>query len=107
MILDWHRLRGWIDENRDTLRQKRKIEAAAEEWYSKGRSKDYLLQGKPLKEAKAFQQEQAGDMALSDLARDFIQESIQQRRNSRINLIGFGLFIPLGLALVLGIVAAR
>ncbi|WP_199316587.1 hypothetical protein [Chroococcidiopsis sp [FACHB-1243]] len=32
LIRHWSLLRGWIEENRDKLRQKRKIEAAAEEW---------------------------------------------------------------------------
>ncbi|NEP29141.1 MAG: hypothetical protein F6K49_47190, partial [Moorea sp. SIO3I6] len=39
LIRHWQLLRRWINENRDQLRQKRKIEVAAEEWRNKGKSK--------------------------------------------------------------------
>ena len=47
-------LRKWIEESRDILRQKRKIEAAAVKWRDRGKAKDYLLQGKRLTDAQVF-----------------------------------------------------
>ena len=79
LIRHWSLLRKWLDENRDKLRQKRKIEAAAEEWREKRKAKDYLLQGKPLQDAKAFQKQQDGNLALSNLAEEFISKSLKQR----------------------------
>ncbi|MBD2605716.1 pentapeptide repeat-containing protein [Scytonema hofmannii FACHB-248] len=78
LIRHWSLLRKWLDENRDKLRQKRKIEAAAEEWREKRKAKDYLLQGKPLQDAKAFQKQQNGNLALSNLAEEFISKSLKQ-----------------------------
>ena len=43
LIRHWSRLRSWVSENRDAMRIERKIEAASQEWESKGKSKDYLL----------------------------------------------------------------
>ncbi|MBP5974274.1 pentapeptide repeat-containing protein [Brasilonema sp. CT11] len=107
LIRHWSQLRKWLDENRDKLRQKRKIETAAIEWRERGKAKDYLLQGKPLKEARAFQQEQVGNLTLSDLAQDFIQRSLKHRRNNRIKFVGLSLVIPLSLAICLGVVITR
>ncbi|MBW4570682.1 MAG: pentapeptide repeat-containing protein [Tolypothrix carrinoi HA7290-LM1] len=78
LIRHWSLLRKWLDENRDKLRQKRKIEAAAEEWREKRKAKDYLLGGKPLQDAKTFQKQQAGNLTLSNLAEEFISKSLKQ-----------------------------
>lgn len=107
LIRHWSLLRKWVDENRDNLRQKRKIEVAAEEWRNREKAKGYLLQGKPLRDTVTFQSEQAGNLVLSNLAKEFVQRSIKYRRNNRIKSIGLGLIIPLSLAIFLGVFAAR
>ncbi|BAY50581.1 pentapeptide repeat-containing protein (plasmid) [Scytonema sp. HK-05] len=107
LIREWARLRQWVNENRERLIQKRKIEAAAVEWRNKGKSKDDLLLGKQLNEAKAFQKEQNISLALSDLAGEFIVKSIKYRRSSRLKFVGF-VFIPIvALAVFLGFTAQR
>jgi uncharacterized protein YjbI with pentapeptide repeats/energy-coupling factor transporter ATP-binding protein EcfA2 len=106
LIRNWPLLRKWIEESRDILRQKRKIEAAAVEWRDRGKAKDYLLQGKRLTDAQVFQifqKEQAKNLRLSDLAIEFIQASIRQRGNNRFRFI----IIPLGLAVYLGIAVEK
>lgn len=107
LIRHWSLLRKWLDENRDKLRQKRKIETAAVEWEERKKAKDYLLQGKPLQEARAFQQEQVGNLTLSDLTQDLIDQSLRHKRNNRIKFVGLGLIIPLSLTIYLGVVIAR
>lgn len=107
LIRYWPLLRKWIDENRDNLRQKRKIEVAAEEWRNQEKAKDYLLQGKPLQDALTFQSEQLGNLKLSHLVKEFIQRSLKYRQNRRIKSIGLGLIIPLSLAIFLGVFVAR
>ncbi|MBD2207612.1 pentapeptide repeat-containing protein [Calothrix sp. FACHB-1219] len=107
LIRYWSLLRKWIDENRDNLRQKRKIEVAAEEWRNQEKAKDYLLQGKPLQDALIFQSAQLGNLELSYLAKEFIQRSLKYRQNRRIKSIGLGLIIPLNLAIFLGVFVAR
>ncbi|MGF1938239.1 MAG: pentapeptide repeat-containing protein [Nostoc sp. ChiQUE02] len=103
LIRYWSLLRKWIEESRDVLRQKRKIEVAAMEWQDSGKGKDYLLQGKLLTDAKIFQKERTENLTLSNLAMEFIQASARQRSNQRF-LIGFFLIFPLGLSVYLGIV---
>ncbi|MFN6539631.1 MAG: pentapeptide repeat-containing protein [Nostoc sp. EkiNYC01] len=107
LIRHWPLLRKWIEESRDILRQKRKIEAAAIEWRDRRKVKDYLLQGKRLTEAKVFQKEQSKNLILSNLAINFIQVSIRQRWSNRFKSIVFFSIIPLGLSIYLGIVAEK
>ncbi len=107
LIRHWSLLRKWIEESRDVLRQKRKIEAAAIEWRDRGKAKDYFLQGKRLRDAKEFQKQQAENLILSYLAIEFIQASVRQRRNNRFQSIAFFLIIPLGLSVYVGIVIEK
>jgi uncharacterized protein YjbI with pentapeptide repeats/energy-coupling factor transporter ATP-binding protein EcfA2 len=107
LIRHWSLLRKWLDENRDKLRQKRKIEAAAEEWREKRKAKDYLLQGKPLQDAKTFQKQQDGNLALSNLAEEFISKSLKQKQNNRIKFIALNLIFPIFLAVFLGFFITR
>ncbi|MEH1888180.1 MAG: pentapeptide repeat-containing protein [Nostoc sp.] len=107
LIRHWLLLRKWIEESRDVLRQKRKIEAAAIEWRDKRRVKDYLLQGKRLREVVDFHKQQTENLRLSDLAIEFIQASVRQRRNNRFRSIAFFLIIPLGLSVYVGIVIEK
>ncbi|MFQ4168290.1 nSTAND1 domain-containing NTPase [Scytonema millei] len=105
LIREWGRLREWVDKNKERLIQKRKIEAAAIEWSDRGKSRDYLLQGKQLKDAESFQKTQTVNLALSGLACDLIQKSIRHRRNN--NAIRTSLIIPLGLLFLIGLLTER
>jgi uncharacterized protein YjbI with pentapeptide repeats len=107
LIRHWQLLRKWLEENRDSLRQQRRIEDAAEEWRSFGKSKDYLLQGRVLSNAIAFQKEQSGKLTLSRLGNELIKESIRRKWNNLVRLIGFGLLTPVCLAIFLGITATQ
>jgi energy-coupling factor transporter ATP-binding protein EcfA2 len=98
LIRHWTLLRKWIEENRDVLRQERRIELAAEEWRDRDQSSDYLLQGKPLQDAIAFQQDQQTGSSLSTLAEQFIQASVQKRRADRWKFVSFA--IAPGVALI-------
>ncbi|MDZ8088434.1 MAG: caspase family protein, partial [Nostoc sp. DedQUE12b] len=107
LIRYWSLLRKWIEESRDILRQKRKIEAAAIEWRDRGKAKDYLLQGKRLREAEDFHKQQTDNLRLSDLAAEFIQTSVRETRSNRFRSVGFFLIIPLVTSVVLGIVIEK
>lgn len=107
LIRHWTLLRKWIEENRDVLRQERRIELAAEEWCDRGKSDDYLLQGKPLQDALDFQQANGKISTLSTLAGQFIQASVQKKRSNRWKFIGFAIVpivalisVPLLIALI-------
>ncbi|MGB7378282.1 MAG: pentapeptide repeat-containing protein, partial [Rivularia sp. (in: cyanobacteria)] len=103
LIRHWNLLRRWIDENREKLIQKRKLEAAAVEWRDKGKSKDYLLTRKHLTNAKIFQQEKTENLGLSELTGEFIQASLKQKRVGLLQtssiliipiLIAVGIVVP-------------
>ena len=95
LIRNWLLLRQWIEECREQLRQKRKIENAAQEWQGLGKKTDYFLSKKRLKEAKEFQTEQKEKYPLSELATNFIARSIKHQRNERLKYWGLFLIIPL------------
>jgi len=101
LIRHWRLLRQWIEQNRDLLRQQRRIEASAVTWQEHEKSKGYLLQGLPLDEAMQFQKQQAETFPLSDAARAFIQRSRWQRRRNQLKTASW-LIIPA--AIVLGVV---
>ncbi|MEH2167740.1 MAG: pentapeptide repeat-containing protein [Nostoc sp.] len=107
LIRHWLLLRKWIEESRDILRQKRKIEAAAIEWRDRRRVKDYLFQGKRLREVVDFQKQQTENLRLFDLAIEFIRASVRQKRNNSFQSIAFFLIIPLGLSVYVGIVIEK
>lgn len=93
LIRHWTLLRQWIEQNRDRLRQQRKIEASALAWREQGQNPGYLLQGLPLTEALYFDQKQREIFPLSDAAKTFLQKSQQQRRHSRLKTASW-LLIP-------------
>ena len=104
LIRHWRLLRQWIEQNRDLLRQQRRIETSAVTWQEQQKSKGYLLQGLPLDEARQFQKRQADTFPLSDAARTFIQRSRRQRQWNRIKTASW-LIIPA--LVVVGIVESN
>jgi uncharacterized protein YjbI with pentapeptide repeats len=102
LIREWQRLRQWIDSDRKKLLQKREIEAQAKRWKEEKELKDYLLQGKQLRDAKAFSKEKSGTLVLSDMAGSFVKKSVQRQWSDRFRAVGLGLVVPLGLAVFVG-----
>ncbi|MEH2056126.1 MAG: hypothetical protein V7K97_08210 [Nostoc sp.] len=67
LIQHWQLLQSWIDENHSQIIQKNRIERLALEWEDNKKSQDYLLQGKQLNEAQAFQKKESANLTLSSL----------------------------------------
>ncbi|MEL6555439.1 MAG: pentapeptide repeat-containing protein [Cyanobacteria bacterium J06621_11] len=101
LIRHWRLLRQWIEQNRDLLRQQRRIEASTVAWQEQGEAKGYLLQGIPLVEAVQFRNEQVALFPLSDVAKAFIQKSVWHRRWSRLKAASW-LILPA--VLIVGLV---
>ena len=97
LIRHWQKLRQWLDESRETLRQTRKIEQAAAEWEERGKGKDDLLQGRRLREVRELRE----DVALSKLAEEFIDRSVRQRRIDLLKIAGV---VAIPILFVVGIV---
>jgi WD40 repeat protein len=89
LIRNWSLLRQWVTENREALRQQRKIESEAQEWLDNHKVKDYLLQGAKLVQAEDFLQNHAQRISLSSLAQELIiasqaeRERLQQEAEER------------------------
>ena len=107
LIRNWPRLRTWLNENRDLLRQQRRIEQAAIEWNQqpKKQQKRYLLEGRQLTDARRFQKQHGAALPLSEQADKYLAKSLTQRRNNRLKLTVAGLVIPLALASYAGLQA--
>ncbi|MCF2151472.1 caspase family protein [Desmonostoc muscorum LEGE 12446] len=75
LIRHWSRLRELLDNNREAIRTERKIQAAAEEWQDKEKYQDYLLTGLRLAETEKFLHNEVDTVPLSNLAKEFIQNS--------------------------------
>lgn len=103
LIRHWDLLGKWLQEHREALLKKQDIEDAAKDWRDRGKLKDYLLTGKQLRDAKAFQHSEAENSSLSQLAVECIQASGKQQRVKLLQtssifiipiLIAIGIIVP-------------
>ena len=51
LLRSWPRLRNWVEEARDDLRTRQRIDRAAAEWLAQDRDPDLLYRGTPLQSA--------------------------------------------------------
>lgn len=95
LIRNWKQLQDWLKECREALRKKRKIEQAAEEWKYQRKSKDYLLQGRSLRDAKEFMQATNKEIVLSSLATEFIKASRTKQQQEFTKIVFICVIFPL------------
>lgn len=72
LVRNWPTLVGWLEDEREALRQRRRLTAAAERWNEMGCSDDLLLRGVELEEALRYDD-------LNELENNFIKASQQAR----------------------------
>jgi WD40 repeat protein/transcriptional regulator with XRE-family HTH domain len=83
-LLDaWPRLRSWIDADREDIRVRRFITAAAQAWADAGRETAALLRGGQLALARDWAAIEANRALLSQLARDFIDAGVAEQREQQ------------------------
>lgn len=73
LIASWPLLRGWIEESRDDLRIRQRIDRAGAEWVAQGREPDLLYRGTPLQSALEWAAEHADE--LSPAGRELLESS--------------------------------
>jgi uncharacterized protein YjbI with pentapeptide repeats len=97
LIRNWKQLKDWLKECREALRKKRKIEDVAEEWKYHKKSKDYLLQGRSLRDAIEFLQTQKNnsETLLSGLAKEFVKASRIRQRQGFLKIASIFAIFPL------------
>jgi hypothetical protein len=95
LICNWKYLQHWLNEQWKALRKKRKIEEAAEQWKYHRKSKDYLLQGRSLRDAREFMQAANKEITLSSLAVEFVKVGVKQQRSNILKFASLFLVFPL------------
>ncbi|HYZ97914.1 MAG TPA: extracellular solute-binding protein [Acidimicrobiales bacterium] len=79
LLNEWGRLRSWIDDSRDDLRQQRRLAIAVAEWQAADRDAAFLLRGPRLEQTAAWA---AGtDLSLHPGERAFLESSVDQRES--------------------------
>ena len=94
ILREWDRLRDWLDEARDDIRQERALARAAEDWDAHDRDASYLLRGVRLQQIEAWQSEtsliqtpleqQLIQISLAERAREHAAEQTRQAREQRL-----------------------
>jgi DNA-binding SARP family transcriptional activator len=77
----WGRLRNWIEEAREDLRQERRLARAAAEWRASDRDPSLLLRGARLEQVAEW--DAATDLAIGQPERAYLKVSIDQRDRER------------------------
>ena len=75
LLREWGRLRGWVNDAREELRQRARISAGAAEWEQAEGSSEYLMTGPRLAQAE----EASHTVRLTDTEREFLDASIAHR----------------------------
>ncbi len=80
ILLEWERLREWLNDCREEIRWQRQLAQMAREWHTGGRDVSFLLRGARLEQFAGWAAET--QMALTRRERAFLETSIheQQRR---------------------------
>ena len=119
LLREWPRLREWIDEDRDVIRLRRSVRAAAHDWIEQGRDEAMLFRGSRLVAA----QDVALLEALNPPELEFLQASQdldqrerteaaeraqhQARQNRRLQRLLVAVGVVLVVALAAGLIALR
>ncbi|HJS27772.1 MAG TPA: extracellular solute-binding protein, partial [Actinomycetota bacterium] len=77
LLREWARLREWIDDAREDLRQRAQISSAKADWVHADQSTDYLLSG--IRLAQAEEATKGGSIRLTEHEREFLDASLAHR----------------------------
>jgi energy-coupling factor transporter ATP-binding protein EcfA2 len=77
LIRNWDRLRVWLNEDREFLLWRQRLQVQVDGWQGRGRDPGYLLRGAPLSEAERWFLGRTHDLA--DPEQQFVRESIAVR----------------------------
>lgn len=81
LLRKWNRLRRWLDEARDDIRQERAVSRLAEDWDQHGRDGSYLLRGAQLAGIETWSE--TSTLIQTPLVQEFISQSLKQRARER------------------------
>ena len=111
LLREWPRLRGWLDEDRDELRDLAHLEAAAQEWQRSGQPDSELYTERRLEAAESISADKLNDRERAYLSASVAMRNTRRRaaRRSRRRLQSFVvvLVVLLVIASIAGIVAVK
>jgi tetratricopeptide (TPR) repeat protein len=86
LFLHWPRLASWLEENRQFLRHRSRIQAAAAEWAEHDSQTDYLLLGSRLTEAKNLYGKRPHFLGVQEVA--YLEaSSLEENRRAEAELL--------------------
>jgi WD40 repeat protein len=88
LIRHWGRLRAWIDEDREFLLWRRRLQAGLEQYANAPTDTGILLRGGPLREAERWCRERPDDLSPAELS--FIDASTRRARQIRRRFVAAG-----------------
>jgi WD40 repeat protein/DNA-binding SARP family transcriptional activator len=81
LLSAWGRLRTWIDDAREDLRQERGLARAAAEWRGSDRDPSFLIRGARLEQLETWAE--TTDLAIGRPERAYLKASVDQRDRER------------------------
>jgi hypothetical protein len=81
LIRNWQRLRAWLNEDREFLLWRQRLQVQVAEWQEHKQDAGYLLRGAPLSEAERWLVRRPQD--LTDDERQLVRESLALREEER------------------------
>jgi WD40 repeat protein len=81
LLNNWARLKQWIEQDREALRTRRRLDEAVAEWLGKNRDPSFLLEGGRLAQVEEWAESHAAEMGPD--ARELMEGSIASRDQER------------------------
>lgn len=81
ILREWDRLRQWLNESREDIRQERAVSRAAEEWDQHNQDASFLLRGTRLEQVEKWRE--TTSLIQTPLEQEFITQSLQQREKEQ------------------------
>lgn len=101
LIRHWPRLKGWLEESRDELRQQRRVERVfkdleetAQAWQKNGKPRSELIEGKSLTKAKQNIEQFSKIIPASATLLEFIRESQKNEFSRKIKRVALAGIFP-------------
>lgn len=79
ILREWDRLRQWLNESREDIRQERLLARAANDWLESGKDTSFLLRGTRLEQIESWVA--TTQITTTPLEREFISASLDQQKN--------------------------
>ncbi|HEX4497160.1 MAG TPA: TIR domain-containing protein [Thermoanaerobaculia bacterium] len=92
LLGNWKRLKGWVEQDREGLRARQRLDEAVAEWIGRERAPSFLLKGGRLAQAEEWAAGRSGEMGQE--AQDFLAASTaakdQERWRQKAMTLTFG-----------------